>query len=88
MLNIATCDECVHENVCGKRNMYERLAKAADRLYVRADSSAVDLDDVTYVKDCDDVVVDVRCKYLKYDTKVHTRSVFDWEANVSTRGET
>jgi len=64
MLNIATCDNCMHVYVCSKRNRYERFAKAADRMYVRADCSDPD---VEYVKDCDDIVVDIRCKYFKRD---------------------
>ncbi len=86
MLNTMTCDKCVHVYVCGKRNKYERFVKAADRLYVRTDTFATDVDDVAYVKDCDDVVVDVRCKYLKRDTEVNTRSVYDWGATASNKG--
>lgn len=64
MLNITTCDNCFHAYVCGKKNLYERFVKAADRMCVQADYSD---SDVEYVKDCDDIVVDIRCKYFKHD---------------------
>jgi hypothetical protein len=59
MINIVTCDKCVHYKVCGKKDTYEKFVKAIENVSISPASN-----EVWFAKDCEDVFVDIECKHL------------------------
>lgn len=60
MINIQTCDDCVHIKVCGKRKKYDAYIKEISKVSIYPGEASV-----LYATDCSDVVIDVGCVYYK-----------------------
>ena len=60
MITNLKCDDCIHVDVCSKKDKYEMFMDVLDKMFIcPADST------VLYAKDCSDVVIDTRCSHYK-----------------------
>lgn len=60
MVNIQSCDNCVHVKVCGKKGVYEQFVKRANQMTVYPDGA-----DGVNAEECEDVIIDVGCKHYQ-----------------------
>ena len=65
MINVTTCDKCVHFKVCGLKNCYGQYIEAIHNVAIVTPPS-----DIWHVKDCEDVIVDVKCKHFQKSSSI------------------
>lgn len=75
MVNILKCEECIHLEVCGKKDLISKFARAINNLNISMNENTGIA--MIYAKDCNDIIVDFECKYRKKDYKLGTRSAVD-----------
>ena len=57
-MEIGSCDGCIHKEVCGKKDTYNKWAEAVKKV-------GICTDDKSYwpAESCDDISISLKCKY-------------------------
>jgi len=56
MINIRTCDNCIHIGVCEKRKNYDAYIKEISNVSIYQTTEGI-----MYATDCSDVIIDIDC---------------------------
>ena len=63
MLEVTMCDNCIHVNVCGKKDKYKKHVEALGKVCVSPSDNMI-----MYAKDDADILVCLKCThYGKYN---------------------
>ncbi|MBR6982085.1 MAG: hypothetical protein IKH75_00905 [Ruminococcus sp.] len=65
MVNVTPCDGCAHSKVCGKKAIYEKFIHAVNDTSISPKDRTI-----WYAKDCDDVVIDLKCNHFMIGTRI------------------
>lgn len=68
MINIVSCDACIHSKVCGKKDTYENFVKEVEKISISPTNN-----EIWYAKDCEDVILDFECKHLRKERSTDFR---------------
>lgn len=60
MINIKSCDECIHSKVCGLKNGYNKFVEGVKNVSIDTPDGKI-----WYMIDCEDMIIDVGCKHYQ-----------------------
>lgn len=74
MINIISCDVCIHYEICGKKDIYAKFSKEIDKVSIPMEDNGI-----RHAKDYEDIILDLKCKHLRKERSTNFKP--QWKNN-------